>query len=75
MSLKAKKIIGIAVDILLIAVVFAITDHLVLNVIKTESIWIELGIYVVFYGVVFGAKSGIMYLWKRSKKNKEAESK
>ena len=66
-----RKIIGIVVDIILIAVVFAITDHLMLNVIKSESIWIELSIYIVFYGIVFGAKSGIIYLWKRSKKTDE----
>ena len=71
MNLKVRKIIDIAIDIILIAVVFAITDHLMLNVIKSESIWLELGIYIVFYGIVFGGKSGIVYLWKRSKRKNE----
>lgn len=68
-----RKIINIVIDIILIAAVFAITDHLMLNVIKSDSLWIELGIYIVFYGIVFGAKRGIIYLWKRSKKMNKCE--
>ncbi len=67
-----KRIANFAVDIILITAVFAITDLLMLNVIKSESIWLELGIYIVFYGIAFGAKSGIVYLWKR-KKRKDSE--
>ena len=73
MNPKVKKIVNIVIDIILITTVFAVTDHLMLNIIKSESIWIELGIYIVFYGIVFGTKSGIVYLWKRSKRTKESE--
>ena len=73
MNPRVKKTVGIVIDIILIAVVFAITDHLMLNVIKSDSLWIELGIYIVFYGIVFGAKRGIIYLWKRSKKMNKCE--
>ena len=66
-----KKIIDFAVDIILIAGVFAITDLFMLKLFQSESIWLELGIYIVFYGIVFGAKSGIMYLWKRKCCKKE----
>ena len=64
-----RKIIDIVIDIVLIAVVFAITDYLMLNAIKSDNMWIEFGVYIVFYGILFGGKSGIMYLWKRTKKN------
>ena len=74
MKAKSKKILGIVVDIILIAIVFAITDHLMLKVIQSENLWLELGIYIVLYGIVFGSKSGIMYLWKRHNKLKEDNS-
>ena len=73
MRLNVRKIIDIAIDIILITVVFSATDHLMLKVIKSESIWIELGIYLLFYAVAFGAKSCIKYLWKRSKDKKIVE--
>ena len=69
-----KQLIDIAVDIILIAIVFAITDHLMLNVLKSENLWLEIGIYIVFYGSVFGTKSGILYLWKRAKKRNDADA-
>ena len=62
-----RKIIDIFIDIILIAVVFAITDFLMLNVINSDNLWLELGIYVVFYGIVFGSKKGIVYLWNHSR--------
>ena len=73
MNLKVRKIIGIAIDIILITIVFSATDHLMLKVIKSDSIWLELGIYLLFYAVVFGAKSRIKYIWKRSKNMKDVE--
>ncbi len=69
--MKAKKIINVIVDIILIAVVFSITDHLMLKVLQSENLWLELGIYIVLYGIVFGAKNGIIYLWNKHRKNKE----
>ena len=73
MSLKVRKIIVIAIDIILIMVVFSATDHLMLKVIKSESIWLELGIYLLFYAVAFGAKGCIKYLWKRSKNKNDVD--
>lgn len=62
-----KKLINTVIDILLIAVVFAVTDVVMYSVLRSENLWLELGVYVVFYGIVFGAKSAIVYLWKRRK--------
>ena len=73
MNLKVRKIIDIVIDVVLIAVVFAITDHLMLNIINSDSIWFELGIYLLFYAIVFGTKRGIKYLWKRSKKDVDSK--
>ena len=72
MNLKVRKIIDIAIDIILIGIVFSATDHFMLKVIKSDSVWLELGIYLLFYAVVFGAKSGIeKHHRKRSKKDVE----
>ncbi len=60
-----KKILNIVIDILLIALVFGVTDIMMIKVFNSENLWLELGIYIVFYGIVFGGKSGIVYLWKR----------
>ena len=74
MNLKVRKIIDIAIDIILIVIVFSATDHLMLKVIKSDSIWLELGIYLLFYAAVFGAKNGIIkYLWNRSKKDVDSK--
>lgn len=72
-----KKIIDIIVDILLIGMVFSVTDIVLLNVFHSENIWLELGIYIVFYAIVFGAKRGIVILWNRfiSKKNEKGGNK
>lgn len=60
-----RKVIHIAIDVLLIALVFALTDILLLQVFHSESLWLELGIYIVLYGIVFGAKWGVTLLWNR----------
>lgn len=62
-----KKIINAVVDIILIAIVFAITDIAMIKVFQSESLWLKLGVYIVLYGFFFGAKSGIVYLWKKRK--------
>lgn len=71
--MKKKKIISLIVDIILIGIVFGVTDAVLLKVFRSESLWLELGIYIVFYAIVFGSKRGIMILWNRfvSKKKKE----
>ncbi|MBE6618323.1 MAG: hypothetical protein E7626_00900 [Ruminococcaceae bacterium] len=66
-----KKIIGIIVDILLIAAVFAVTDILMLKVFHSENVWLELGTYIVFYAIAFGGKKGICVLWDRFKSTKK----
>ena len=71
--MKAKKIINIIVDIILIAVVFSVTDIMMIKVFHSENLWLELGIYIVFYGIVFGAKSGIVYLLRKKRFNENAE--
>ena len=60
-----KKITNLAVDLLLITLAFWATDMTVMHVTHSESMWAELGVYVVFYAIVFGAKRGIIYLWKK----------
>lgn len=62
-----KRIINTIVDIALITVVFMATDGVVMHLLHSESIWLELGVYAVFYAVVFGAKAGVVYLWKKRK--------
>lgn len=69
-----KKIIGIIIDILLIMVVFTVTDSVLLKVFHSESIWLELGIYIVFYAIVFGSKKGIAILWNRFASKKKENS-
>lgn len=60
-----RKIIDIIVDILLIGTVFSVTDIVHREVFHSENLWLELGIYIVLYAMVFGTKSGIVLLWKR----------
>lgn len=62
-----KKIMDIIVDIALITVIFMATDGVVTHLLHSENIWLELGVYAVFYAIVFGAKAGIAYLWKKRK--------
>lgn len=71
-----KKIISFIIDILLIGTVFSVTDIVLREVFHSENLWLELGIYIVFYAMVFGAKSGIGLLWKRfvSKKKEGNEN-
>lgn len=66
-----RKISNIIIDILLITVVFAATDGVMLHMLHSENLWLELGIYIVLYGIVFGAKSGIVYLWKCRKQEEK----
>lgn len=65
-----RKIFNIITDIVLIAAAFALTDYVMLCVIGSENIWLELGVYIVFYAAVFGIKSGVLYLYHRMKDRK-----
>ena len=71
-----KKIIDIIVDILLIGTVFSVTDIVLREVFHSENLWLELGIYIVFYAIVFGTKRGIIILWNKfvSKKKEGNEN-
>ena len=60
-----NKIIDTIVDILLITIIFSVTDIVSLKVFHSETIWLKLGIYIVIYTVVFGSKKGIVILWNR----------
>ena len=51
-----KKIINIIVDGLLIGAVFSVTETVLLKVFHSENFWLEFGIYIVFYAIVFGCK-------------------
>ena len=71
-----KKILDIIVDIILIGIVFGVTDAVLLKVFRSESLWLELGIYIVFYAIAFGTKRGIIILWTKfvSKKKEGNEN-
>ena len=51
------KIINFIVDVLLLGVAFIITDYLMLNVIKSESILLDFILYTVSYVVMLGIYS------------------
>ena len=63
-----NKIINIITDIFLIMIVFSLTDFLMLKVFCTKKILPELLVYLVVYGIVFGAKGLVLHLWKKSKR-------
>lgn len=62
-----KKIINFIVDVILIGAAFSLTDIFLLKVFHSESLWLELGLYILFYAVFFGAKRGIVFLWEKHK--------
>ncbi|MBE5887151.1 MAG: hypothetical protein E7284_12235 [Lachnospiraceae bacterium] len=68
-----NKIINCVVVLVLITIVFATTDYVVGNVFESESLWLELCIYIIMYGIMFGIKNGIVYLMKRNKKREEQQ--
>jgi len=68
-----RKVINTIIDIALMVGVFAIVDLLALNVFHKENIWLDIGLYIAVYIVVFGAKSGIVAIWKRRKPNPSAD--
>ena len=67
-----KKIMNAIIDILLIAVAFAVTDILMMKVLHSESMWLELLCYVVLYGILFGGKWAVAKLWTRHTAEKES---
>ena len=71
--MKKKKIVNFVVDLLLIAIAFSVTDFVLLNLFETENGLLELGIYLVCYALLFGAKKGVEILYLRLKQNKDSE--
>ena len=69
-----RKILSIIIDIALITLILAFVDTLALKVLRNESIWLYIGLYIAAYVVVFGAKRGIITLWKRKKINASADN-
>lgn len=66
-----KKICNFIIDILLITLAFAFTDAVMTSIFHGEHMLLELCIYIVFYGLLFGAKKGVIYLWKKAKQEKQ----
>ncbi len=69
-----KKIIDIIIDILLIMIVVSVTDFVSLKLFHSKNFWLEFGIYIVFYAIVFGSKRGIVILWNRLATKKKENS-
>ena len=69
--MNKRKILKLIIDIVLMAIALSVAEELTLKVIKSESFWLEMGIYLVLYCIVFGAKRWIVYLWNRRRKNYE----
>lgn len=68
-----RKILSIITDIVLIVLVLAFVDTLALKVLRSENIWLYIGLYIAAYVVVFGVKRGIVALWKRKRTNASAD--
>lgn len=66
-----RKILNAVIDIVLIAVAFAVTDILMMKVFHSESTWLEIFCYVVLYGILFGGKWVATKLWARLTAKKE----
>ena len=62
-----RKILTTLIDILLIVAVIFLTETLTLRVIRTTSAWAYIGIYILLYATLFGAKWGIVSLFRRKK--------
>ena len=65
-----NKIISIIADIVLIMIVFCITDTLRFKIFRTDNFWLELVIYIAVYCVVFLAKQFIVKIWEHFAKTK-----
>lgn len=72
-----KKIINAVIDFLLIFTVLVVTDIVMEKVFRSENFWLEIGVYIVLYGILYGSKHGLTVLWRRyvSKKKKTEEEK
>ena len=66
-----RRIINAVVDILLIMIVFSITDLLMEKVFQSDKMLLELMVYIAVYALVFGAKSLVMRLWSKKTKKED----
>ena len=66
-----RRIINAVVDILLIMIVFSITDLLMEMVFQSDKMLLELMVYIAVYALVFGAKSLVMRLWSKKTKKED----
>lgn len=60
------KFIDIIVDLILITIIFCLTDIITTHVIHNNSMWVDLGVYVLLYGMFFGLKKVITILWMKN---------
>ena len=68
-----RKIFSFIIDVALIAGVFAIVEILSQKVFHSESLWLDIGLYIAAYIVVFGIKRVIVTLWKRKTEKNNTE--
>lgn len=64
-----RKILSALADIVLITLVLALVDALAFKVIRSESIWLYIVLYIAAYVAVFGVKRGYHY-YLETKENK-----
>ena len=60
------KFIDIIVDLILITIIFCLTDIITTHVIHNNIMWVDLGVYVLLYGMFFGLKKVITLLWVKN---------
>lgn len=66
---RVKKIIDIIVDVFLIIAVFFITDTMTLKVLHSDSLLLDIGVYMIFYAIIFGLKNVVVIILRRFKFN------
>lgn len=66
---RVKKFIDIIVDVFLITAVFFITDTMTLKVLHSDSLLLDIGVYILFYAIIFGLKNVVMIILRRFKFN------
>ena len=60
MNDKLKYVLS---NLIPITLVFYITNVITIDIFKSESLWLNLGIYILVYIVVFGIKKGLFIIW------------
>lgn len=60
-----QKMGRIVTDIVFIAIVFALTDRIMIDVLKTDRIWPEVLVYLAIYAALSGVRWLIQRVWRR----------